>query len=65
MSSGSPIRCSGVTDSIAALVSASDATNSSAEVITEPTAIALTRMCGARSRAASRVQCASAALAVP
>ena len=40
-------------------------TISNAEVATEPTAIALTRISGARSVAASRVQCASAAFAVP
>jgi len=65
MSATSPIRPSGVAASIARRVGSCFATTSSALVSTEPTAIALTRTCGARSAAASRVQCASAAFAVP
>jgi hypothetical protein len=40
-------------------------TMSSADVAIEPTAMALTRIFGARSWAASRVQCDRPALAVP
>ncbi len=51
MSSGSPMRCSGVDDSMTSRVASSCSTNSSAEVATDPTPMALTRMRGARSRA--------------
>ena len=65
MSSGSPIRPSVVDRSIWVRSSSLVSTMSSAEVATDPTAIALTRILGARSAAASRVYCAKAAFAVP
>ena len=65
MSSGSPTRPSGVLVSSWFIISGWPATYSRALVMIEPTKMPLTRIRGARSLAASRVQCASAALAVP
>jgi len=65
MSSASPTLPSGVFDSICCIISGTPATNSRALVITEPTKMPFTRIRGARSAAARRAQCASAALAVP
>ena len=65
MSSGSPSRFTGVRLTISLRIAVVVSTVSSAEVATEPTAIPLTRIFGARSAAMSRVMWLSAALAVP
>ena len=65
ISLGSPIRRRGVTASMAVRMASSRTTMSRADVAADPTATAFTRIRGAKSRAARRVQCASAAFAVP
>ena len=65
MSSGRPSRRRGVASSMAVRSASSVSTVSSAEVAIEPVAIPLTRMCGARSAAMSRVRWLRAAFAVP
>ena len=59
------MRPSGVVSSMVVRSASSVRTTSRADVATEPTAMALTLMRGARSCAASRVQCERAPLAVP
>ena len=65
MSSGSPNILSGVPSIMALRMTSSVSTVSSADVATDPTAMAFTRTRGARSAASSRVMWVSAPFAVP